>query len=284
MRKLLLGTAAALAVSVAPAAAELLTSADVDKDRDKLVAELIVKVKLVFLGVLVDVTPEKFAESDALINQESWDNFACENCAEKQDNILGSANGNAGITSINQSGGSMNNQGTAIAFSVDVGGGVPDDPQTPDNPEGNTGFAEAVATVGQNMGVPLFDEGRAGNHVKTINVLFRNAEIIDSGNANSGVLYVNQSAGNINNQGNALSVAVSLVPGVALADAVLGQASVGNTVLEIDESDNGPGFVNKFSNTLSSFNGNSGIVGVNQTSGNMANQANVASLAVTLGQ
>lgn len=264
MRKLLLGTAAAMALAVTPAAAELYTSADVQKDRDKKVVEIVLKANLVFVAVLVDISPEKFAESDALLNQENVDNHACENCAEKQDEITNSANGNSGITSINQSAGSMNNQGTVIAFSVDVGGDVPDDPEA-------DGFAEAVAQVGQ---------GQFENDVHTINVLFRNAEIVNAGNGNSGVLYVNQSAGNIDNQGNALSVAVSLVPGVAMADSVLGQATVNNTV---DETDGG-GFINKTALVASSFNGNSGIVGVNQTSGNMANQANVVSMAVTLAQ
>ena len=99
--------------------------------------------------------------------------------------------------------------------------------RTPDDPEGNTGFAESVA-VGEQINF--------ANDVKTVNLLFRDSIIENSGNNNSGVLYVNQAAGNINNQLNELSVAVSLVPGIALADAALGQLNTGNSV---DET-NGP--------------------------------------------
>lgn len=276
MRKLLLGTAAALALSAGPVWADVITHGDIDKERDKLVFELVVKVKLAAVIVLVQDRPEKFAESEVVVNQRNQDNSACENCAEKEDLIDLSASDNTGITSINQSAGSMNNQGTAIAFSIDVGGGVP--PDDPDDPDPvNTGFAEAVAVA---------EQINFANDVNTVNILFRNAIISDSGNNNAGVLYINQAAGNINNQTNALSVAVSLVPGIALADAALGQLNSGNTVSEdTDGTGSQGGFVNKLASiggTGGSFNGNTGIIGVNQTAGNMANQANVVSLAVAM--
>lgn len=274
MRKLLLGTAAALALSAGPVWADVMTHADIDKERDKLVFELVVKIKLAAVIVLVQDRPEKFAESEVVVNQRNQDNSACENCSEKEDLLRNSGSDNSGITSINQSAGSMNNQGTAIAFSIDVGGGVPDLP-----PGEGSGFAEAVAQA---------EQINFANDVDTINILFRNAIIDTSGNDNTGVLYVNQAAGNINNQTNALSVAVSLVPGIALADSYLGQYNTGNTVDEVNDATDGPGFVNKLAaiggtgDGVGSFNRNMGILGVNQTAGNMANQANVVSLATAI--
>jgi hypothetical protein len=44
------------------------------------------------------------------------------------------------------------------------------------------------------------------------------------------------------------------------------------------------GFVYKAATINGSVNGNAGVIGVNQTAGNMANQANVVSFAVVIGQ
>jgi len=92
----------------------------------------------------------------------------------------------------------------------------------------------------------------------------------------------------MNNQANALSMAVSLEDnGVALSEADLGQYTVFNDVQESDNGDEGitgtrPG-IRKLSSIDNSFNGNTGIVGFNQTTGNMANQANVVSLSAVNG-
>lgn len=262
MRKLFIATAMALCVAAGPALADVFTNADIRKDKDKRVVELIAKAKIAAILVIVVDQPEKFAESEAIWNQRNEGNSACENCAEKHSEISTSASGNSGIVSINQAAGNMNNQGTAVAFSVDVGGGVPG--------SDGTGFAESQASG---------EQVNFENDVDTVNILFRDSHISDAGNNNSGVLYVNQASGNINNQANGLSVAVSLVPGVALSEADLGQLNAANFVDEVGESGS---FINKLTEVLGSFNGNSGIVGVNQTSGNMANQANVVSLAASI--
>jgi hypothetical protein len=262
MRKILIWTVTALAVAATPALADVFTNADISKDKDKRVVELILKGKVAAILVIVTDVPEKFAESEAISNQRNEGNSACENCAEKHDEISESASDNSGIVSINQAAGNMNNQGTAIAFSVDVGGGLPGTDAT--------GFAESQASV---------EQVNDSNVVDTVRILFRDSHIENAGNNNTGVLYMNQAAGNINNQANDLSVAVSLVPGVALSEADLGQWNAGNSV---DEVGQGNSFINKLSEILSSINGNSGIVGVNQTSGNMANQANVVSLAAAI--
>jgi hypothetical protein len=125
------------------------------------------------------------------------------------------------------------------------------------------------------------------NVVRSENIIFRNAIADDSFSDNSGIIHGNQSAGNMNNQGNSLSLALSLdETGVALSEADLGQLNIANDVFESDGGDDfapdeQPG-ANKFARIggeNGSFNGNSGIIGFNQTTGNMGNQANVVSFS-----
>lgn len=280
MRKLLLGTTvtvAALSLGAVSASADVETFWDVLKIKNIVVDEDIDITKTINLDVDVDKDADKFAESMAHLNQRNFDNKACENCAEKRDIIDGSIEGNQGIVTFNQSAGNMNNQGTVIAFAFDVG-------------EGDTdyGFAEAQAHVEQDNGAyreyTRLDDGSidpdapvllvvGGHSVDSENILFRDSFIDNSINDNSGIVYVNQSAGQLNNQGNALSVAISLSSGVALAEADLAQLNAFSTVTEAD--------VNKRARMENVGISNQGIVGVNQSSGVAANQANVISIAFT---
>ena len=206
---------------------------------------------------------EATTSSIVKVNQETYYNKACENCAEKESIIDGSLNGNEGIVSVNQATGNMNHQGTAIAFSFvagPAGNGDDDDPVT--------GFADSVVAGPGQL--------NAANYVDSQFIAFRNSTISDSGNNSSGLLYVNQSSGNMNNQANVLSAAVSMAEdqagGIAMSEADLDQINVDNYVFER--------VVNKNSTITGSFNANSGVIGVNQASGNMANQANIVSLSV----
>ena len=129
-----------------------------------------------------------------------------------------------------------------------------------------------------------------GNIVDTINIVFRNALITNAINNNTGVVQVNQSPGQMNNQSNVLALAFSLRPGgVALAEADLGQFNQGNFVGESDgqqvsgKAVVGDGIgINKSASITGSINGNIGIVGVNQSAGNMANQANIVSFSAVM--
>lgn len=259
MRRLLLLTLAVwLAFGAGAALADVTILANISKVKDKVVVEEIDKLKQVFLDVVIEVTATKFTESDTIVNQLNSENFACENCAEKRDQIVGSGNDNSGVVTINQAAGNMNNQGSAISIAVDV----PEDPD-PSNDPANTAFAESQAAV---------DQRNLANVIESINILFREATIEGSLNNNAGVVHVNQAPGQMNNQANALSVAISLDAGVALSEADLGQFNTGNSVTETN--------VLKTAAIVGSVNGNSGVVGINQSSGNMANQANVVSIAV----
>jgi hypothetical protein len=169
----------------------------------------------------------------------------------------------------------MNNQGNVVSIAVDV-----IDPGDGSNgtPRPFDGFTDAQAHV---------DQKNFNNTVDTVNILFRDARIRNSFNLNQGVVHANQAPGNMANQSNAFSLAVSLARGgVALAEADLGQVNRNNLVKESDSRgrDQGdPGFIgiNKRAEILGSINGNTGVVGVNQSTGNMANQANVVAFSST---
>ncbi|WP_372681904.1 hypothetical protein [Desulfosarcina sp.] len=134
------------------------------------------------------------------------------------------------------------------------------DPQTGDR------FPTQVTqtdTVDEAVTVELFDYNE------------RTAEVLDSINANSGVVGVNQSPGNMNNQANLSAMAV--IAGdkqLVEANGFGVQASMFNFIVGI-RSEN--------KNTISgSISDNNGIVGVNQSSGNINNQLNSAALAAGL--
>jgi hypothetical protein len=238
--------------------ADVFGTAQVFVTKDVLILETIIIAKDVFIEADVIIEPEKAAESLAVINQTNFNNEACENCAEKMDQIIDSVTGNDGITTVNQAGGNMNNQGMALAVAIDK-----EDPTDPDAPDG---FAEAQVAV---------DQENFSNLVESIQIIFRDALISNSINTNTGITGVNQATGNINNQANAVSIAVSLSGGVALSEGLLGQETSGNENLEFD--------IFKTATISGSISGNTGVTQVNQSAGNLGNQANLVSVAATIG-
>jgi len=291
MRKLLLaGVAAGLGLWAAAASADVTVTAVITKDKDITVTETITKFKDVDIEADVTLLVNKAAEVDSLINQSNFDNEACENCAEKLDWILDSVNNNTGAVSVNQAAGNNNNQANALSAAIDseeIPGDIPEE-EIPE-PNGTPGgFAEAQAAVDQVNGLEkettVVRDGELisvtvvrtplPNIVDSVNIVFREARIEGSINNNLGVVGVNQATGNMANQANNLGLAIALSVGVALAEADLGQENANNVVHERD--------VLKTALLLNSVNGNTGIVGVNQSSGNMANQANVAGLSAAV--
>ncbi|WP_336985700.1 hypothetical protein [Altererythrobacter aquiaggeris] len=278
---LLIGAAGVALCASGPALADVTVTGTVDVEKTISVNEDVLIDTDVDLDVLVDLEAEKFAESTAIVNQSNYDNEACTNCAEKEDLIDGSGNGNAGMVSLNQSSGNMNNQGTLVSIAIDADqGGENGDP-------GNSGFAESLAAADQRNGSPdalagedgSFSDGEGGNLVETVNVLFRNADINNSFNGNTGLVYGNQATGNMGNQANILSLAFALDDnGVAISEADLGQVNANNIVRESSSENDGFGIL-KVATVSGSLNGNTGIVGVNQSVGNMSNQANIVSIS-----
>ncbi|QEX21994.1 hypothetical protein FRZ61_19230 [Hypericibacter adhaerens] len=284
------------------ASADVNILANINKTKDITVTEWITISKTVNLTAVVDITPGKAAEATGIVNQTNYDNEACGNCAEKIDAIIDSIDGNTGLVNNNQSAGNMNNQGNAVSVAWDLDrppGAPPPPPQVP--APGRSGFANSSADVDQKNGSFSPDESTTDiqaaavlgdpNIVDTINLLFRDAIISGSINSNTGVVQVNQSVGNMNNQANQFVLAVSLLGdsqqgGVALSEADLGQVTTGNYA---QESDNVPTSddttlvgINKNTTIENSISFNTGVIGVNQSAGNMSNQANNVSAAVVV--
>lgn len=295
MKKILLAGVAGCALFIVnSASADVHVTADIDKTKIITVTERITITKLVNITALVDVVPGKAAEASGLINQSNYDNEACGNCAEKLDEIIGAISDSTGIVNVNQSSGNMNNQGNAVSVAWDAvrpPGAPPPPPGQPPSTPGASAFANSQAHIDQKNGAYNLGESEIGylpNVADTVNLVFRDAVITDSINDNTGIVQVNQSVGSMNNQANQVSLAVSLLQasqqgGVALSEADLGQLNVGNSAHEsdsapLDTTDQLLG-INKKADISGSISGNTGIVGVNQGAGNMANQANNVSAA-----
>lgn len=253
----LLSAVAGAALFASTASADVNVTAFIDKFVDYDINERTDKDKFIDVDVFIDVNPEKFAQASAHFNQRNTNNFACENCAEKVAIISASILSNVGITSTNQAAGNNNLQGNVIAFSFDF-----DDPTPPVSTSDGFAHAQVAGTQYNNAQVVVTD-----------NLVFRDAFILNSINGNVGITTTNQSVGNMTNQANAIAVAFSANPGVALSDEALGQFVVGNVVVETN--------VSKYALISGSINGNLGITQTNQTSGTVINQANVVSLSVT---
>ncbi len=254
-----------------PALATVTVFAEIFKTKDITIFETIFIDKQVFLFADVFIDVEKAAESLAIANQDNFQNEACTNCDEKLDSVVDSFNLNDGVVDGNQAGGNMNNQGNAVSVAVDTRVGSPP-PVDQVVPLDGQGFAESQAHA---------EQVNEANFIDTINLLFRDAAISGSFSGNTGVLGFNQSPGNMNNQVNLVSLAVALTDsGVALSEADLGQFNLFNIVEESD-SLGAPGGIgiNKSASIFASLNDNTGIVGLNQSAGNMANQANVVSMS-----
>jgi hypothetical protein len=317
MKKILLAGVAGCALFIAnSASADVNVLANIYKSKDITVTETVTITKTVNLEAVVGSVPNKAAESTGIINQANYGNLDCGNCAEKNDTISNSIGGgsdgaNPGIINVNQASGNMNNQGNAVSVAWDFDppapGPVPVPPVVPPpQANGDSSFANSQAHVDQKNGAYNQPEttgegvtiGYSSNTVDAVNLLFRDAVITNSINHNTGIVNVNQATGNNNNQANNVSLAVSLLKdpnpgpppvveggGVALAEADLGQLNTGNHNWESDA--NGVAGteifgIHKSATIDGSVSNNTGIVGVNQAAGNMANQANNVSAALVV--
>lgn len=241
---------AAVGLGAGGASADVFVFADIFKEKDKFVFEQIDKFKFVDIFVEVFLDAERAAEAEAIANQDNTFNFVDEGENETTDDISNSVNSNEGVTSVNQSAGDMNNQGTAISFAEALDGS-------------SFAFADAQASAQQ---INQFNEVISGPDE------FRTASIAGSINENTGVTAVNQATGVLGNQLNAVAVAVAGDFGVALSEADLGQFSNDNFVEQFE-------FADYTATITSSVNNNSGVTAVNQSAGNMANQANVVAVS-----
>ena len=302
-----LAIAAAMAAGLAaPALADVTVTVDVSKTKDVSVTETVTINKDITVTIGVTVDLDRAAEAMALVNQVITNNLVDRNVDVFQSvddqQLLRAAvifqsiggvpgDGNAGVTGFNQDIGAMTNQGNiwSVALTEDDDNLLlPGSNQPPDV------FADAQAEVDQRIGgddegnrVDLqFDSDLGGE-----GFLFA-ANIEVSINENIGLTGVNQNAGNMNDQANAVAVGAGLFLGtrpganefdgaaVALAESALGQETAFNTVLEGDVGGSVPSF--KLGTMFGSVTGNTGITQVNQSTANMTNQGNVASVGAAV--
>jgi len=282
------GAAILLGLSAIPASADVTVTAFLTKTKDVFVFVEILKDKDVFLDATVDLTPFSAAEALAIANVTNSDNevgqsvegttgFITNYEIYRRADIGFSVNSNSGIVELNQDVGNMANQGNVLAFTAvfsqgDTVGEIP-----------NTTYAEAEAWVEQdnvrNVVVHLEDPNDTGVPFNpNRDALGGNRNIVattaNSINGNTGIVGVNQNAGSMANQTNAVALAVGFGTIAALSEAALGQENSGNIVFEAG--------VSKLAYVADSINGNNGVVHVNQSAGNMANQSNVFALAFTV--
>jgi hypothetical protein len=172
--------------------------------------------------------------------------------------------GFSGIAQVNQSAGSLNNQGNVTAIAV-----------TNDPNANNEGFASG------GWGRKKDDPGLSHTEVSAEQVNTRNAlisilvthtdAITDSFTDFTGIAQVNQASGFMNNQNNVVGISANLEKGaVALSDAFLTQSNANNSAIFAA--------VNYSATITNSFTG-SGIAQVNQSPGSMNNQANIVSFS-----
>jgi hypothetical protein len=245
---------------VGPAWADLKVFVQVTKDKDVVIVERLAKFKFVTIGVFGDFHPDGAAEAEALANVRNEDNTVDDNVGGTSTNfgiernalIKGSVNDNTGIVGVNQDVGNMVNQANIVAVAAT---------------DTRSAFTDAQAAVDQiNQNNFSRQEERFDRNDPD-----RTSVILGSVNNNSGIIGVNQNAGNMNNQTNAVALAVGIGSQVALAESVLGQVNTGNRVFEVETF--------KEDRIAGSVNANTGIVGVNQSSGNMNNQASAISFS-----
>jgi hypothetical protein len=243
----------AVGLGASSALADVTIDASVSKEKDTTILETIMRDKDVKLDVTVMSVASKFSEALSILNQ-SGENNITESNTSRTDTISGSGSDNSGITVLNQSSGSLNNQGSSVSGTAAAAG----DP--------GEVFSEAQAAAGQY---------NSSSSLTSNSVADRTASIQNALNTNSGVLHANQSVGNMNNQGNGLALALSFGGGgVVLSDAALGQSNSGHEISETS--------VTRTASMAASVTGNSGIVGVNQAAGNFANQANIVAVGMAV--
>ncbi len=241
---------------------DVLVNATLTKKKDITVTETISATKVPLIQVSGTFALNGAAEAQSITNTNNKSNTVTSTASKHVSTIgtagvpaAGSILANTGIIGVNQDSGNMVNQGNSSAFALTDAPNV---------------LAHAEAWANQR------------NELNTVpgNKDIGEATIDSSVADNKGIIGVNQNTGNMNDQTNAVAMTVGLGSKVALAESVLGQvngefpAGVGtgpNTVTETSSIK-----TNLISGSAS---GNSGVVAINQTSGNMNLQASAVSFA-----
>ena len=203
------------------------------------------------IGISQITSVGQSAETSCTGSVDNKGNKIAEINVDSSATIWGSSfNGVNGIISINQAPGSMNNQGNSVSISFAK--------------DGADSLLRSAAS---------FNQTSSGNTLNAEGFTRSNTIQADAFNGLSGVIGVNQSAGSLNSQNNIACISIAGNPVVSISPADLGMISGQNTVIEAGVSK---------TDTIRSFafEGISGIVSVNQSSGSMNNQVNMINISV----
>jgi hypothetical protein len=289
MKTLLLAAAATLALSVGlagTASADVTTDWTLQKTKTTTISEPTTITKNITVSV-TDTTPLNSEASGLAVVNSSVENDKVGQVSitdpnpglgETPQNFTGAASyditlhalltgsvlTNTGIGQLNQDVGNNTNQGNVIAAGLVFGG---------------NDFASAEAYVEQlgednsarNIEDPSQVHAQGASNLTGPEIPQLSADIESSINHNVGVFFVNQNAGDNNQQHNALAAAIGDNAFTALGDAGLHQVNSGNTVFDLNTV--------KQDTINVSVNNNQGIIALNQTTGDSNNQATVINVA-----
>jgi len=277
-------SAAALALGAGSAGADVTVEATITKTKDITVTETIDVTKTINVFVNQTITVDAVSEQDVVKNQRNQFNFVEDENGSSTATIGGTGSGASGVLLFNQAPGFANNQGNEVSITF-VNSPLLNG-QTPTT-DGTLALVHAQASVEQVNGWnPLDGEVTPSTPPEEFFTTGVNAyaitgdsttnsdSITDSFNEDAaGIVGVNQSAGSINNQNNALSIALADRASYALGEADLGQFNTWNVVNVTN--------VTRTDTISGSFGGFSGVAMVNQSAGAINNQANVLDIAVS---
>ena len=286
---------------IGPALADVTVLVDVSKDKTITVDELVTITKTVTISAEFDLFLDGAAEAQALANIRIEDNFVQYNDEDPDDVdfsavLDNSVLTNTGITGVNQDAGTNVTQGNVVAVGI---------------VDSSNAFAGAQAEADQinarnrvrEGNEPIFDPTNGEpfpNPANAANTAVYEADITDSINGNltdaSGIIGVNQNAGNNNSQLNMVALAAGVEldddPGenpdvtAALSEAALGQENIGFGdiaevgLVEASVIETGTFKTASITGSLSDHRG--GVIGTNQAAGNNVNQANLVSVAASV--
>ena len=194
--------------------------------------------------------------------------------------IRQSFNSGAGVANVNQAPGNQNNQANEVAISLGSSGELVEPIVAPEFFQGM--YCEGQVVTVQYNGIlynPTADERTPAGNVYDTGGFTKTDTINESFNGFTGVANVNQSAGSLNNQGNAVAIAggVDQIVVKAATNVMLAQNNAYNRMTEGLGALPGNNTTDAITNN--SFGGAFGVFNVNQSSGSMNNQKNVVSIA-----
>jgi hypothetical protein len=306
-KRLLAILAAPAVLAAGTASADVFVYATIDKTKTVTVTVDVDINKYIDLFVYEYISVDAVAEQLIIKNQRNQFNFVEDENADALASIDGSVTGASGIVLINQAPGFVNNQGNEVSVTAANTPGntgyrpVPSTSTVSGDPtrvsvadwrdtaavdsfqESTSGvFVHAEVSVEQingwspnttTDGILQSPTEWANEYVNTFGSILTDS-ISGSFADGAGVAGVNQAAGSLNNQNNALAIAIGDEAVYALGEADLGQFNTYNLVDTVDQ-------IRTDEISGGSFDGYSGVAMVNQSSGSVNNQANVVDIAVT---